>query len=47
MRQPNRALNIEAILLAKPDVVLTMHRASVDLLEHYGIPNMHCSRIWI
>jgi hypothetical protein len=47
MRQPNRAPNIEAILLAKPDVVLTMHRASIDLLAHNGIPNMHYSRIWI
>jgi hypothetical protein len=47
MRQPNRAPNIEAILLAMLAIVLTMHRASVDLLEHNGIPNVHRSRIWI
>ena len=38
MQQPNREPNVEAILLARPDVVLTMHRASVDLLKPTGIP---------
>ena len=38
MQQPNREPNLEAILLARPDVVLTMHRASVDLLKPTGIP---------
>jgi iron complex transport system substrate-binding protein len=38
MQQPNRDPNLEAILLAKPDAVLTMHRASVDLLRPTGIP---------
>lgn len=37
MQQPNREPNVEAILLAKPDVVLTMHRESVGLLESRGI----------
>jgi iron complex transport system substrate-binding protein len=40
MQQPNRDPNMEAILLAKPDVVLTMHRASVDLLEQNSIPTI-------
>jgi iron complex transport system substrate-binding protein len=39
MQQPNREPNLEAILLAAPDVVLTMHRASVDLLKGTGIPH--------
>jgi iron complex transport system substrate-binding protein len=33
MQHTNREPQLEAILLARPDVVLTMHRASVDLLE--------------
>ncbi len=33
MQQPNREPNVEAILLARPDVVLTMHRESVEILE--------------
>lgn len=37
MQQPNREPNVEAIMLAKPDVVLTMHRESVELLESRGI----------
>jgi len=37
MQQPNREPNVEAILLARPDVVLTMHRESVGLLESRGI----------
>lgn len=37
MQQPNREPNVEAILLAKPDVVLTMHRESVGILESRGI----------
>lgn len=37
MQQPNREPNVEAILLARPDVVLTMHRESVELLESRGI----------
>lgn len=40
MQQPNREPNLEAILLARPDVVLTMHRASVDLLRPTGIPTI-------
>src|SRR5262245_26172851 len=40
MQQPNRDPNVEAILLARPDVVLTMHRASVDLLESNTIPTI-------
>jgi iron complex transport system substrate-binding protein len=40
MQQPNREPNLEAILLARPDVVLTMHRASVDLLKGTGIPTI-------
>jgi iron complex transport system substrate-binding protein len=40
MQHPNREPNVEAILLAKPDVVLTMHRASVDILEHNNIPTI-------
>ena len=32
MQLPTREPNVEAILLAKPDVVLTMHRESVDCL---------------
>lgn len=37
MQQPNREPNVEAILLARPDVVLTMHRESVAPLEQRGI----------
>ena len=40
MQHPNREPKLEAILLAKPDVVLTMHRASVDLLEHNRVPTI-------
>lgn len=40
MQQPNRDPSLEAILLARPDVVLTMHRASVDLLKPTGIPTV-------
>jgi iron complex transport system substrate-binding protein len=43
MQQPNREPNLEAILLAAPDVVLTMHRASVDLLKGTGIPTIFLS----
>jgi iron complex transport system substrate-binding protein len=38
MQQPNREPNVEAILLARPDVVLTMHRESVGALETRGVP---------
>jgi iron complex transport system substrate-binding protein len=38
MQQPNREPNVEAILLAKPDVVLTMHREHVDTLASRGVP---------
>ena len=38
MQQPNREPNVEAIMLAKPDVVLTMHRESVEPLESRGVP---------
>jgi len=37
LQQPNREPNVEAILLARPDVVLTMHRESVAPLEARGI----------
>ena len=37
MQLPTREPNVEAILLAKPDVVLTMHRESVDLLASRGV----------
>jgi len=37
MQQPNREPNVEAILHARPDVVLTMHRESVGMLESRGI----------
>jgi len=37
LQQPNREPNVEAILLARPDVVLTMHRESVAPLEQRGI----------
>jgi iron complex transport system substrate-binding protein len=37
MQQPNREPNVEAILLARPDVVLTMHRESVAPLEARGL----------
>ena len=40
MQHTNREPKLEAILLAKPDVVLTMHRASVDLLEQNRIPTV-------
>lgn len=40
MQLPTREPNVEAILLAKPDVVLTMHRESVDLLASRGIPTV-------
>jgi iron complex transport system substrate-binding protein len=37
MQQPNREPNVEAILLARPDVVLTMNRSSVDPLQAAGV----------
>jgi len=37
MQLPTREPNVEAILLAKPDVVLTMHRESVETLAARGI----------
>ena len=37
MQLPTREPNVEAILLARPDVVLTMHRESVDLLASRGV----------
>ena len=37
MQLPNREPNVEAILLARPDVVLTMHRESVGPLEARGV----------
>ena len=40
MQHTNRDPKLEAILLAKPDVVLTMHRASVDLLEQNRVPTV-------
>jgi iron complex transport system substrate-binding protein len=40
MQQPNREPHVEAIMLSKPDVVLTMHRASADILEHNGVPTI-------
>ncbi len=38
LQQPSREPNLEAVLLARPDVVLTMHRDSVDRLAALGIP---------
>lgn len=38
MQLATREPNVEAILLARPDVVLTMHRESIGLLEGRGIP---------
>ncbi len=38
MQLPTREPNLEAILLARPDVVLTMHREGVELLAGRGIP---------
>ena len=38
MQQPNREPNVEAIMLAAPDVVLTMHREHVDMLASRGVP---------
>ncbi len=40
MQLPTREPNVEAILLARPDVVLTMHRESVELLAGRGIPTV-------
>jgi iron complex transport system substrate-binding protein len=40
MQQPNREPNIEAILLARPDVVLTMHREHVQPLAARGVPTI-------
>lgn len=40
MQQPNREPNVEAILLARPDVVLTMHRESVGPFETRGVPTI-------
>jgi iron complex transport system substrate-binding protein len=41
MQQPNREPNVEAVLLARPDVVLTMHREHVGLLDSRGVPTVH------
>ncbi len=38
MQQPNREPNVEALLAGRPDVVLTMHRESVERLAALGIP---------
>jgi iron complex transport system substrate-binding protein len=38
MQHTNRDPNAEAILLARPDVVLTMHRAHIDLLKATRVP---------
>ena len=38
LQQPSREPNVEALLQARPDVVLTMHRDSVDRLAALGIP---------
>ena len=38
MQLPTREPNVEAILLAKPDIILTMQRESVDILASRGIP---------
>lgn len=38
MQLPNREPNVEAILAARPDVVITMHRESVDRLAALGLP---------
>jgi iron complex transport system substrate-binding protein len=38
LQLPNREPNLEALLLARPDVVLTLHRDSVELLEAAGMP---------
>jgi len=40
MQHANREPKLEAIVLAAPDVVLTMHRASVDLLEQNRVPTV-------
>jgi len=40
MQLPTREPNVEAILLARPDVVLTMHRESLDALAARGIPTI-------
>lgn len=38
MQQPNREPNVETLLAGRPDVVLTMHRESVERLAALGIP---------
>ena len=38
MQQPSREPNVEALLAGRPDLVLTMHRESVDRLAALGIP---------
>ena len=38
IQQPNREPNVEAIMLARPDVVLTMHREHVEALASRGLP---------
>lgn len=38
MQQPNREPNVEALLAGRPDVVLTMHRESLERLAALGIP---------
>jgi iron complex transport system substrate-binding protein len=40
MQHANREPQLEALLLAEPDVVLTMHRASVDVLEKNRLPTV-------
>lgn len=40
LQQPNREPNVEAILQARPDVVLTLHRESVDRLAALGVPTV-------
>jgi iron complex transport system substrate-binding protein len=41
LQQPNREPNLEAMLRARPDVVLTMHRDSLDRMAALGIPVVH------
>ena len=41
MQQPSREPNLEAILAARPDVVLTMHPESLDRLAALGIPTVY------
>lgn len=41
MQQPNREPSLEAILAARPDLVLTMHPESLDRLAALGIPTVY------